>query len=125
MTKQETQLAGTKADLITYDELDGVDTSSIAGLMTGYGLTAEQAQNVFNYAKMIRMRDEAGRASKYAGGRMVSPKLIHRKMERLVERAQVREAGIRKILRILDRATGGRVASDNDAALRLMEQKGL
>lgn len=125
MTKQETQLAGTKADFIIHDELDGVDTSSLAGLMSGYGLTAEQAQNVFNYANMIRMRDSVGRASKYAGGRMLSPKYVHRTQERLVERAQVREAGIRKMLKLLDRATGGKVQSDNDAALRLMEQKGL
>lgn len=121
MTKQD-KITGAKADLMISDEMD---TSSVAGLMKDYGLTAQEAQNVFNYANMVHMRDAIGRASKYAGGRMLSPKLVHRTQERLVERAQTREAGIRKILRLLSRATGGKVESDNDAALRLMEQKGL
>lgn len=117
------KLTGTNMDTVLVDEAQEPET--IPELMDKYGLTAEEAQNVLGYANMIKMRDAIGSASKYAGGKMVSPKLVHRTQERLVERAQIREAGIRKMLRLLNRATGGEVKSDNAAALRLMEQKGL
>lgn len=94
-------------------------------LAKAHGTTVEEAQRMINIARLAQLKERAELGSKHADGQRKNQREENQHMDKLVKRAQTREAGLRKMLALVGRATGGAVVSDNDAALRLMAQTGL
>lgn len=90
-----------------------------------HGTTVEEAQRIINITKLARLKELAELGSKHSGSKMKCKRIENQQLDLLVKRAQTREAGLRKMLTLVSRATGGVVVSDNDAALALMERTGL
>lgn len=94
-------------------------------LAKAHGTTPEEAQRMINIASLARKKERLELGSKHAGSKMKSKREENQHLDSLVKRAQLREAGLRKMLALVSRATGGVVVSDNEAALALMARTGL
>lgn len=114
-------ITGRQPDLIIWDDLEyEQNTKNKKETEMTEQLSPEMLQFANNMASMVRQRELMERPSKHSGNKRMT-----RSLPSLAIAAQTRESGVRKILTLLSRATNGAVSCDNDAALALMERKGL